>query len=178
MFEQDYFDWMVRLICERRFAERVSYERLLCFLHDTEFRYSILRDSDRACDGIDLRYRFWHDHGGYDEDILDTFDDVPCSVFEMMVALAIRCEEDIMDDPGVGNRIGQWFWNMIVSLGLGGMIDDRFDEEFVEETVERFLDREYAPNGKGGLFTIRDCEHDLRDVEIYCQMCWYLNTIA
>jgi hypothetical protein len=138
----------------------------------------MIRDGDRACDGVDLRYRFWDSHGGYDEDILDTFDDVPCSVLEMMVALAIRCEEDIMDDPGLGSRVGQWFWAMIVSLGLGAMNDSRFDEEFVEDTIQKFLDRRYSANGKGGLFTIRGCEQDLRTVEIYCQMCWYLDTIA
>ena len=37
-------------------------------------------------------------------------DNKTCSVLEMMIALAIRCEEHIMDDPDVGNRTGQWFW--------------------------------------------------------------------
>ena len=39
----------------------------------------------------------------------------------MMIALAIRCEEHIMDDPDAGDRTGQWFWSMLVSLGLGSM---------------------------------------------------------
>ena len=37
--------------------------------------------------------------------------------------------------------------------------------------------REYAPDGRGGLFTIRNCEEDLRKVEIWYQLCWYLDTI-
>lgn len=178
MFERDYFDWMVELICDRRLQRGYSYYKLLNYLHDTEFRYSLVRDGDRAHDGIGLRYRFWYESKGYDDDILGTFEDVPCSVLEMMIALAIRCEEDIMDDPSVGNRIGQWFWGMVVSLGLGAMTDDNFDIDFVDYTIERFLNRQYEPNGKGGLFTIRHADHDLRSVEIWFQLCWYLDSIV
>ena len=103
--------------------------------------------------------------------------DGPCSVFEMMVALAQRCEA-VMDDPKIGDRTGQWFWGMIASLGLNGMSDNHYDEKYVKDVINRFLDREYEPNGKGGLFTIRNCEHDLRDVEIWYQLCWYLDTIS
>ena len=50
--------------------------------------------------------------------------------------------------------------------------------ELVEDVIERFLDREYGPDGKGGLFTVRHCEYDLRDVEIWYQLCWYLDSIT
>ena len=40
------------------------------------------------------------------------------------------------------------------------------------------MNREYEPNGKGGLFTIRGCEEDLTEVEIWYQLNWYLNTIT
>ena len=83
-----------------------------------------------------------------------------------------------MDDPDLGDRTSQWFWRMIVSLGLGSMVDERFDISMVHDVVERFLNREYEPNGKGGLFTIRHCEYDLRDVEIWYQLCWYLDSIT
>ena len=108
--------------------------------------------------------------------ITDEWDE-PCSVLEMMVALAIRCEESIMDNPVYGDRTGQWFWNMIVSLGLGSMTDEMYDRDYVDNIVDRFLDRDYSPDGRGGLFTIRNCEYDLRDVEITHQLYWYLDTI-
>lgn len=145
-------------------------------MHRTKFRWSNIRDKNRAEDGTDLRFRFRKNVDVLSRnDVLNWHDEEPCSVLEMMVALAIRAEEQIMDNPQVGNRTTQWFWGMISSLGLNGMSDDMFDLIDAKDIIERFLDREYSPDGKGGLFTIRDCEYDLRDVEIWTQLCWYLD---
>ena len=94
-----------------------------------------------------------------------------------MVALAFNGEEQIMNDSDYGDRTGQWFWNMIVSLGLGSMSDDNFDERYVYNTITRFLDRDYAPNGQGGLFTIENPAYDMRYVEIWSQFMWYLDEV-
>ena len=40
------------------------------------------------------------------------------------------------------------------------------------------MNRTYSPDGDGGLFTVRNCDRDLRNVEIWIQMCWYLDTIV
>ena len=170
----DYFEWLSGLVCGDRLSKEVSYRKLLLYLHQTEFRFIIRRDVNRAKDGVDLRRRFALIQG--DEELAEYLDG-PCSILEMMVALALRCEECIMDDPHVGNRTGQWFWGMIVNLNLGSMIDDRFDTDYVAETLEIFLDREYEPNGDGGLFTIKHCLEDLRDVEIWVQLLWYLDSL-
>ena len=95
----------------------------------------------------------------------------------MMTALAVRCEEHIMTDPDVGNRTGQWFWQMITNLGLVDMTDSKFDRKYVDLVIQRFLDRTYEPDGKGGLFTIEHCPYDLRTVEIWYQLCWYLDKL-
>lgn len=166
----EYFEWMYHMMCDGRYPDDISYRKLFGLLHSTEFIYSIPRDSNRAEDGIDLRYRF-------DHDVADIFRDEPCSVLEMMVALAIRCEA-LMDNPKIGDRTSQWFWGMITNLGLGSMTDKRFDKYVAEEHINRFLYREYDPDGKGGLFVVRNCDRDLRDVEIWHQMCWHLDTIA
>ena len=171
----DYFEWLYNLVCGERYAKSISYRKLLIQLHNTEFRWSIPKDRNRAEDGIDLRYRFAYYHAS--PAAVESYLDGPCSVLEMMVSLAIRCEEHIMDDPEIGDRTGQWFWGMIVNLGLGSMTDNRYDEDFVTETIERFLDRDYEPDGKGGLFTVRNCDRDLRYVEIWYQLCWYLDSI-
>ena len=168
-----YFKWMYNLVCSNRYANEISYKRLLMELHNTEFTFTISRDENRAEDGLDLRYRFAYDYSEV-YDYADRYIKGPCSVLEMMIALAIRSEE-FMDDPSIGNRTGQWFWSMIVNLGLGAMTDRRFDKLYVKERIERFLNRDYEPDGKGGLFRIKNCEDDLRKVEIWYQMCWYMD---
>lgn len=172
----DYFEWIYNLVCGERFSEKLSYKKLLMHLHNTNFIYLIPKDGNRAQDGIDLRYRFAYEYTDIED--ADSYLKGPCSVLEMMVALAVRCEETIMDDPTKGDRTGQWFWNMIVSLGFGGMSDDRYDRFFVDKTLDRFLSRKYEPNGKGGLFTIRNPKRDMRRIEIWYQLCDYLNSIV
>lgn len=171
----EYFEWLFELACEKLFPEAVSYRKLLMHLHSIIFRYSIPRDVNRAEDGISLRYRFARSNGY--GDVPECLDG-PCSVLEMVTALSIRCEEDIMDDPVVGDRTRQWLWGMINNLGLGGMMDSKFDRLYVDEVVERFLNRDYEPDGRGGLFRVRHCAYDLRNVEIWYQLCWYLDSLT
>ena len=171
----EYFEWLFNLVCEQRYF-RPIYRTLLKHLHDTEFTYLIPRDRNRAEDGENLRYRFALEKG---YDVPTTLVDLgcPCSVLEMMAALAIRCEEQLTDDPRYGNRMPQWFWKMIVNLGLGPMTNEMYDRAYVDLVLRRFLDRKYEPDGEGGLFHIRDARFDLRNVEIWYQLCWYLDTI-
>lgn len=171
----EYFNWLCELICKERYSKTISYRKLLMKLHDIDFVYVIKKDKSRASDGEDLRYRFALNYEEFDY-IIDCLDR-PCSVLEMLVALAVRCEETIMDDPQIGNRTGQWFWSMITSLGLGYMTDNRFDGRTVDEVIDRLLYREYEPNGRGGLFTIKNCTEDLRHVEIWTIMLWYLDSL-
>lgn len=171
-----YFDWVCGLIDDRH--SRLSYNKLLAYLNAQEFHWVISNDANRAKDGINLRWRFACENycSSLREEICDQLLGA-CSILEMMVALAIRCEESIMDDPVIGDRTGKWFWIMISNLGLSGMTDDTFDEEYVEDVIIRFTNRDYEPDGNGGLFMIENCPYDLREVEIWYQMCWYLNSV-
>lgn len=170
-----YFEWLVELVQGNGYDREFSYRRLLAFLHDTPFRWTIPMDENRAANGVALRDRFGYSNGcEYEAEI---YLDEPCSVLEMMVALAVHCEESIMDDPNIGDRTAQWFWNMVVNLGLGSMSDVSFDSHKAKTHIDRFLNRQYEPDGRGGLFRIRDCPYDLRAVEIWHQFCWYLDSI-
>lgn len=171
---KEYFEWMYDLVCDGRFADSITYRRLFELLHNTEFVYFIPHDENRAEDGISLRYHYCVSHECED---LEWYLDGPCSILEMMIALAIR-EEHIMSDPDKGDRTAQWFWSMVSSLGLSGMTDYNFDEEFVNDSVAKFLNREYSPDGKGGLFTIRKWKRDARTAEIWHQLLAYLNTLG
>ena len=80
-----------------------------------------------------------------------------------------------MEDPNAGYRAGQWFWNMVVSLGLAAMDDNRFHRSRAEFVMERFRRRDYQPNGAGGLFTLQNPKEDMRTLDIWYQMMAYIN---
>lgn len=172
--KSDYFEWMYDLMWKGRFADAISYRQLFMYLNDVEFTHFVPNDQNRAADGIALRYRYCLLRNHED---LEQWLDGPCSVLEMLVALAIRCEESIMSDPEKGDRTAQWFWGMITNLGLSAMTDYNFNEWLVNDVVTRFLNREYEPDGSGGLFTIKNWNRDARKAEIWHQLMAYLNTL-
>ena len=172
--EREYFEWMYNLIIDNGYSKSLSYKELMWFLYNTEFTYSHERDSNRAADGVDFRYKFAYENGYLRDEIDRVFGNRPCNILEMMLALSCRLE-DIMSDYDYGNRMGQWFWNMIVSLGLVHMSDKNFDLAYAKEVIFRFLNRQYKPNGEGGLFTLEHPKYDLRNEEIWYQAMWYLD---
>lgn len=170
----DYFEWLCSIVCDERFSDETSHRKLLMCLHNTPFTYSMKMDENQYYNGVNLRNKYAR--VVCDRSVVDYLDE-PCSVFEMMIALSIQCERDIMDNTQYGDRTSQWFWGMVRSLGLNGMYDVTFDCKTANDILERFLERKYEPDGRGGLFTIRNCASDLTKVEIWTQMCWYLDTI-
>ena len=95
----------------------------------------------------------------------------------MMIALAKRCETEIMEDMDIGRRVGRWFKVMIRSLGVNYEKDDIFDEKFVDFIISGLIAREYEPNGDGGLFFVSNTDVDMRRMEIWYQMHTYLRSI-
>ena len=172
-----YFEWMCQLICNNTNRDPMDYDILLHELNAVDFEYTHPMDESREDDGIGLRYRFAREELIDARIIASTLDTRPCSVLEMLVALAVRCEEQIMTNPEYGDRTGVWFWTMIDNLGLRYMTDDMFDIERFFYIIDRFLDREYNYDGSnGGPFYIPNPRQDLRTVDIWYQLMWYLSS--
>ena len=174
---EKYFEWLYNKVINNKMQKNMSYRRLLQFLHSVDFSYTIPRDGNRFGDGINLRYRFGMEKHIDDRIIAQKLDIYPCSVLEMMVALANRIETQIMTNTEAGDRTFTWFFEMLSSLGLSQMQDPYFDEQKAAKICERFLNREYDQNGKGGLFTIYHRDTDMRTVEIWYQAMWYLSEL-
>ena len=53
-----YFEWLCSLVGNGYPTSRSAYNKLLSFLYDYNFRYSIPRDGNRYEDGVNMRYQF------------------------------------------------------------------------------------------------------------------------
>ena len=170
-----YFSWLIDQISDTDTPDVMIYTNLLSYLDSVNFEYLMPLDGNRAEDGIKLRCiyaeKFEYDSAA----VIDILNERPCSILEMLVALSKRCEDTIMHNSDHGDRTAIWFWEMITSLGLLEMDDMNFDVNIADYILDRFLNREYSPDGRGGLFTIPNCTKDLTKVEIWYQMCQYLN---
>lgn len=136
-----YRAWLTSLVCYDAMNryDISEYSRLCTYLLSTPYRYQTVTDGNRYSDGINLRYRFGDENDIEDTIIADALDTRDCSVFEMLVALAVRFEDQIMYDEDYGDRTGQWFWDMIRSLGLDSMTDSQYDSQYVTMTIDIFL---------------------------------------
>lgn len=137
------------------------------YLFNTKFRWTIETDSNRVFDGIQLRYLYNHRFGHMDKS--------PASVLEVLIALAKRCEDDIMQDPDFGNCTYLWFWTMIGNLGLLDQTDNNFNEKTVSDIIQKFMDRRYKRDGKGSIFHTSDPHKDFRKADLWYQMAWYMD---
>lgn len=177
--KNEYFEYLYQSICGNNAITGISWRLLLWHLFNTPFRVSYIQmDENRLKDGLRLRYVFGEDNG-YDRATIDTVlsrsGEEEGSVLEVMIALSCRIENEIMASTEYGDRMSYWFWIMVDSLGLNGMIDNHYDVDFVDEVLDIFMDREYDQNGKGSLFYCPQSKKDFRNMEIWYQMCEYLN---
>lgn len=172
----EYLDWLKSFVLQEEYFTK-KYDSFFELLYDTDFTYCVPMDQNREEDGFDLRYRFINEHNYKQEHIEEL--ERPCSVLEMMIALSIRMEENFGYDPyEYGDRTGQWFWKMVSNIGLTGHItDDDFDSAFIKRKISRCLERQYQSNGRGGFFIVPNIKEDLRDVDIWKQAVWYLDTV-
>lgn len=165
---QRYFDWMCDKVIGDLPPRTPSFHRLLAHLHDRRFVPSMPLDEKRAVDAVDMRYRFASENDISYAKLEYEFAQADCSMLEMMIALAVKMEEHILEDNVLGDRTGEWFWNMIISLGLEVFTDAHYDEDRVNYILDQFDARMFDKNGAGSLFTVEE-PIDMRDLDIWYQ---------
>lgn len=154
---QGYFNWLSEMVDGMRNRE------LLLYLHRMNFYSTFPHDDNRAADGERLRSEFEFSKNADVDELIGQ----PCSILEMLIALSIRLS-DLMYVLDEEVDIPKWFWLLIDNLGL----TDNYQRNDV--ILRRFLERRYSPNGKGGLFPLRNPRSDQTEVEIWYQMQEYV----
>lgn len=173
MFNQ-YFNWLT-YHAYTDLISKINHTNLSYILLDHEFTY-LPMDENRSVDGLDLRKRF----------CLETHNDICklnsimpsyCTIFEMILALAFRANDILPISNANGNGESNWFEKMLTNMGLYDFTNDRFDIKLVEYKLNHFLEREFNANGSGSLFTFDTAKEDMRIVDIWTSMCWYINEL-
>jgi hypothetical protein len=162
-----YLTWLYSQIGDPETTVRSrSYWKLARQMYTKEFVWFIPNDDNRVADGRYLREEFIEDSG------LDDIDPewlyLGCSMLEMLIGLSRRLA--FLED----GEAHDWFWHLVNNLGL--RYDDRkqFPADHVEEVLDNVIWRTYEPDGRGGLFPLRDADRDQRDVELWYQLAAYL----
>lgn len=153
------------------------YEHLLRGLYSREFYSPLELDSNRASWGIWLRRRYMTNN--------EAAMIGPCSVFEMMIALAEQIDEHI--ELSNEERIQRYFWMMVENLGLLGLTDfawgPNMESEF-NNKIDILLDRKYGDDGVGSLFPLQSYpmnpllirfrdKTNMRERDIWAQRCLF-----
>lgn len=135
-----------------------SYVLLMTAMLDKEFYSVVDMDANRIDDGLGLREEYFG---------AEMPDDL-CSVLEVFVSLALRCESDILGGTASAGNI---FWDMLDNTGLDKFTDLQFDTDEVDYILDKILDREYGRNGEGGPFYAgNDFDVDMSKEELWWQM--------
>ena len=167
-----YFDWLV-LIIAPDYRLRSNHMELLFALYSEEFYWVVPRDRNRAEDGLELRDKYRLEMNRSHDDIYDV-PDGPCTCLEMFVALAIRCEKELMYNPDEGDRTWRWFWMMMENLELDLCTDDAFDYEEFDDILWHFMNRKYGPNGEYCAFPCVNFMSEMSKTELTYQLNYYI----
>lgn len=185
-----YFNWLCNMVHVDDYIGK-SWYILAKLLHNMEFYSVIHNDENRASHGAHLRQVWLSSLENEAEELGLGYPlcpqgalDGPCTILEMLVALALRIESEIMQDEDRGNRTAEWFWvmirNMFRKYRLAEFGDDCItpkQNDIVHMVVTRMLDREYWADGHGGgLFPLdrNESGEDQREVEIWYQAQYWL----
>lgn len=168
----DYLDWLCDIIGLYS-SEYEDYTSLIKYLYTYQFRYCIMDDSNREKDANNLLYLKYMNEFGLPYDI-ERIHDREVSVLEVLIALSVRIERDVMGEPGEYDD-ARWFWTMLDNLGFMDCTNDVFDEELTDYILSKWLDREFAYNGNGSPFPLKHPNRNQKNVEIWYQMHGYMN---
>lgn len=167
-----YFEWLYKYIGNvgARNPARTHW-KFARQLYTKEFIWLIPNDDNRAADGRDLRYLFFHEEHIEDPDPI--WNSLGCSMMEMLVALSLRLSFETEGEPQA------WFWELMenIDIGMQWSSDKNYDEikaKKIDDALNCVIWRTYAPSGAGGLFPLPVAKEDQRVVEIWYQLSAYL----
>ena len=172
---EQYYDWLYKIVCGEWEPRNLSFHRLLMYLFNRDYIPACEMDICRATDGTSLRYRFASENDIPYERINMAFQGVPCSMLEMMVALAIHSRGAHHGRPQHGQPCGTVVLEHDRQPGSGCHGRHPFQRRARRTDPGPVYGSGLQPNGAGGLFTITRTSIDMRTIDIWYQLMNWLN---
>jgi hypothetical protein len=169
--DEQYFNWLYDQVRpETSTYPPLPYIFVCGHMHQMVFDWRCPNDDNRAADGKELRYVF------IEEQDLDASDckewlSLDASIFEMIVALCLRC--NFIAPLGMNEWFGIFLNNLRLSQYANNGIAEK-DEAKINRAIRKMNDRAYGPSGRGGLFPLRKPDRDQRKIELWYQMAAYM----
>ena len=192
--KDSYFNYLMSLISSDEVNAAQEYYNLCLLFFETPFTVLNPMDENRSCDGADLRERWLDNIGVKDERIkLEYANDIalmPVSFLEVLVALSVRVDKDILAMPDKPFMASEFFWDMVNNLVKYGTFGNKYhkasdiltDEQwcvFVEDNmkaaIKKVLTRTYHEDGKGGLFPMNKPKTNQRKMDMWANCMQYVS---
>lgn len=165
-----YFEWLYGLVgAVRNRNPARSYWSLTRVLYTKEFVWLVANDDNRVADGKELRHEFMNEQGS--DGVTEEWLGLGCSVMEILIVMARMAAFETDVSPV------EWFWTFIKHLGFAQLTDEVYSpvaEDVIDDVLNQFIYRTYAPDGTGGLFPLNAPAEDQRRVELWYQLAAYL----
>ena len=140
------------------------------------FSSPINNDNNRIEDAYILRARYANEEGIDSSIANDSIAMYGPNLLEVLVALADRCGNGYLWDQENGVSTAPIiFYDWLSNVKLWSQTNDNFDERFVNDILDRIINRTYGPDGRGGLFPLKRPREDVRNVDIWYQLMWYIS---
>lgn len=169
-----YYEWLLYKVCDEH--QKAEYSRLLEYLSCVPFVPKVARD-DNLTEHVEYMRESFEDEAYDNGQSIAVPNDAPITLLEVMVNLSIKAEDIMQSFDGVD--CGRWFWGMLKNSGLIFYTNYRYKDSGVKLHVTRIIHRTYEADGKGGLFYIPhvDAAYDMREIELWYQLMWYIDYV-
>ncbi len=150
----------------------IEYSELFECLHSIPFIYRINRDENREEDGRNLRDGY-NIPDCYNRGLKSAFLSRGASVFEVLLSLAIRVDDEYIGSPNDPHP-EDFFMEMIRNMRLDRCIGKGYNNNLIRQTVLKWMDRDFSVDGFGSPFPVKHDHRDQRKLEIWDQMNSYI----
>lgn len=164
-----YFEWLCDFV-----GGCGNHRKLLEILFDIDYYWLVNFDDGKEKDGLYLREKYTNLVGENNDVYIGK-----CKVLEVLVCLAVSCEDQIMHDRDIGDETYKWFWMMINNLGL---MKEKFNDNYIDQNeenevrniVDNMLARRYGNDGIGSLFPCQKPVSDFNRMSLWLQLNHFL----